>query len=264
MKKTALLIIMLLIISTAGAADEKNYDEIIKDFSESMEDDKYYSGIKYNLEDAYAIIPLENLIVTEYEKGKTLEEMRSSEYSEKTIVPFINSEGMNGVITIEENNGKPEVIGMAVSQDKKDIVIYSTKLRDEIIKEKITSPVKSINNYYSYLYYATLVYVKTEDGNYVIPFFERPDTAVNNGKIFEEKEFFDVLKGYSTEEMMVSHPDENGAGTIADKKVGIAAEKEVVKKSSGTKVVFLTIVFSVMFVFDIVAISVWHRKKGNQ
>ena len=63
---------------------------------------------------------------------------------------------------------------------------------------------------------------------------------------------------------MVSHPDENGAGTIADKKVGIAAEKEVVKKSSGTKVVFLTIVFSVMFVFDIVAISVWHRKKGNQ
>ena len=142
MKKTALLIIMLLIISTAGAADEKNYDEIIKDFSESMEDDKYYSGIKYNLEDAYAIIPLENLIVTEYEKGKTLEEMRSSEYSEKTIVPFINSEGMNGVITIEENNGKPEVIGMAVSQDKKDIVIYNTKLRDEIIKEKITSPVQ--------------------------------------------------------------------------------------------------------------------------
>ena len=57
----------------------------------------------------------------------------------------------------------------------------AVKEQNEIIKEKITSPVKSINNYYSYLYYATLVYVKTEDGNYVIPFFERPDTAVNNG-----------------------------------------------------------------------------------
>ena len=157
----------------------------------------------YDTEMAYKIYILKDLMITEYKNNPNFNDLIDYDNS-RIQVP-----AKGKLVTLMEKDGVYQVIGSKFTDDFLDFKVLKADMIS-CINEEIVNIVHT----YSFLYYMDIIYVKTAENEYVVPYF---DDQINygfgdrliSGTVYSVPEFMDRMDQTFDEEYLINHGDEN-------------------------------------------------------
>lgn len=204
------------ISSIISAVEERNAEvsdaEVYSVYSENLNSSENMSvydllSIKnYDVEKAYKLYPLENLMITEYKKNTDFKSL-IREDGERIMLP---ADGK--LVTLMEKDSAYEVIETTGTDEIFDFITLT-----EGIKNSIDEEIVNIINTYNSIYYMNVIYVETAENEYAVPYFR--DTAQSKeygdrliwGTVYSVPEFMDRMDQiYDEEAMFESARDADG------------------------------------------------------
>ena len=170
---------------------EEVLEDTMEDQDESQEEmitEESFDISKYDMENSYTEYLLSDLPITEYYEDTSFKDLLSKDYRIK--IPYVTTDNEDGVIICTENEkGKLSVQAEVILGEQQSLYISPKKI-SEIVNEGIKEEIQEVTYVYSNRYYMTLVYVKTESGEYAIPFAELGTDKIESGKIYSVSDFF--------------------------------------------------------------------------
>ena len=129
-------------------------------------------------------------------------------------VPFERKTGEKGIATFLEENQKCTWVGEVENIQSYVLPDSREKIKSEFDQNET---IQTMTYLYSPMYQIVLVWVQTENGDYVVPYAENPELLVSkNGKYTVESEntyklseFMGIMNHIFDEQYLLDHPDES-------------------------------------------------------
>lgn len=217
--------------------DVKEDMEKVIDVQESVKSQEQivevdFSIKNYDDDEAYTEYILSDLPITKYAECKSYKELLSKECRVK--VPYITNDNQKGVVVLGKGTDEDyELQEEIILNDAKHIFVSPKKV-DEIINSETKENVKEVKFTYSNRYYMTLVFVITEQNEYLIPFMSQEIDDIKNGKMYKVSDFFAHMSNIYDEEHVMENPKENG---------GVPYKTDIYRKSHIYGFILASIVF---------------------
>ena len=226
-----------------NVTEEIIHQEETETETETLWVDVNFDILSYEVKASYEEYSLSNLPITDYyANGNSFEKLISNEY--KIKVPYTTEDGARGVIKYGVNEiGELELQGQTLIGNTEHLYISPERVNNTI-NEKIKENVEKIIYTYSDRYNMTIVYVKTEDGEYVIPYTQERLENIDNDTVYTVENFFENLNTIFDENSLISAGMENG-GVLYRRK---CIEKDLLK-------IFLAIVSCIISLIWIIKLK---------
>ena len=199
-----------------------------------QEDDavKMFENSSYDLDSAYKAYTISTLLITDYKKHGSFSSIMTDSY--QWIVPFINSVGTAGYVTIAERDGKLTMLGKSIGDNLKNEFISEEMIRNALTESDIIKkPLTSITFLQSFAYNTNFVLLSDGETEYVIPFALRPEwSPVKNGVLYTADELIDLYWNKYDEEETIKHPERNGGVALRKNTDNINKESEEICNTS--------------------------------
>ena len=191
---------------------KENMEEVIDD-QESVKSQEQIVEVdfrikNYNDEEAYTEYILSDLPITKYAECKSYKDLLSKDCRVK--VPYITNDNQKGVAVLEKGSDEDYELQEEIILNDAKHVFVSPKKVEEIINNAIKENVKEVKYTYSNRYFMTLVFVITEQNEYLIPFMSQEINNIKNGTLYKVSDFFERMSNIYNEEYVMENLKENG------------------------------------------------------
>lgn len=191
---------------------KENMEEVIED-QESVKSEEQivevdFSIKNYNDAEAYTEYILYDLPITKYAEDKSYKDLLSKKCRVK--VPYITNDNQKGVAVLEKATDGDYVLQEEIILNGAKHVFVSPKEVAEIVNSAIKEDVKEVKYTYSNRYFMTLVFVITEQNEYLIPFMSQEINTIKNGTLYKVSDFFERMNNIYDEDYVMENPKENG------------------------------------------------------
>lgn len=168
-----------------------------------------------SLQKAYRVKLLENFWLTEYLKGSDLADHVSGKIQWK--VPYQQDNGEAGIMTFALREHAYVRLGESSGEKQEQIPAPKKEIARIIAKAGITSEdIVKVEYYYSQMYSLVLVDIKTNAGEFIIPYAEFPEKMksidqrkqITNGEVYKISDFMKEMNQIFDEEYLQDHPQE--------------------------------------------------------
>lgn len=168
-----------------------------------------------SLKEAYRVKLLENFWLTGYLEGGELADHVSGKIQWK--VPYQQHNGEAGIMTFALREHAYVRLGESSGEKQEQIPAPKKEIARIIAKAGITSEdIVKVEYYYSQMYSLVLVDIKTNAGEFIIPYAEFPEKMkstdqgeqILNGQIYEISDFMNEMNQIFDEEYLQNHPEE--------------------------------------------------------
>ncbi len=179
-------------ISQADSAIE-DYGEMGKDIEVYAADDKSAEQIfdvsGYDLDNSYKSYAIKGLMIDDYKETKDFDSLITDDY--RVYVPADN---MFITLYPDDETGELEVVCME-EYDKNYVNIPQ---QGEFFKETLDEEVIEIKYLDAFTYYLEIIYIKTAENKYVVPYFSGMINdgiagRIENGKLYMVEEFMQAM-----------------------------------------------------------------------
>ena len=191
---------------------KENMEEVIDD-QESVKSQEQIVEVdfrikNYNDEEAYTEYILSDLPITKYAECKSYKDLLSKDCRVK--VPYITNDNQKGVAVLEKGSDEDYELQEEIILNDAKHVFVSPKKVEEIINNATKENVKEVKYTYSNRYFMTLVFVITEQNEYLIPFMSQEINNIKNGTLYKVSDFFEHMSNIYNEEYVMENLKENG------------------------------------------------------
>lgn len=197
--------------------------------NESIDEEEVYIGVendegedefdiaKVDLSTSYVEYILNDFLITEYYENKSFADVISGTYRIK--VPYVTETGEDAILVLSEQDSSLALVEERILGEE-GLGYVSPEDITEIINEEVPGTVvEDVKYTYSERYYMTVVYVKTDKGEYVIPYAKTGQLNVDNGKAYTVNKFFKKLNTLFDEDQLKGSK-ENGGLPYRENNVG--------------------------------------------
>ena len=125
-------------------------------------------------------------------------------------VPYITNDNQKGVAVLEKGSDEDYELQEEIILNDAKHVFVSPKKVEEIINNTTKENVKEVKYTYSNRYFMTLVFVITEQNEYLIPFMSQEINNIKNGTLYKVSDFFERMSNIYNEEYVMENLKENG------------------------------------------------------
>lgn len=186
------------------SSDELNQAESALDYySDNLQDkdavsysinsdiEGYFDGLEnYDLSKAYKSYCIEGYMIDTYKENNNFASLITDDY--RIFVPT-----QRQVVTLYPVDGKLKAIGSESIDNPDELIDFNAET--ERVKEQINEEIIDIIHANSFLYYLDIIYIKTVDNEYVVPYFSAPlmmeeiGNRIENGKIYKASDFMKAM-----------------------------------------------------------------------
>lgn len=161
--------------------------------SYSIESDveRYFDGLEnYDLSKAYKSYCIDGYMIDAYKENNNFASLITDDY--RIFVPTERQ-----VVTLYPVDGKLKAIGSESIDDPDELIDFNSET--ERAKEHINEEIIDIIHANSFVYYLDIIYIKTTDNEYVMPYFSAPlmleemGNRIENGKIYKASDFMKAM-----------------------------------------------------------------------
>lgn len=161
--------------------------------SYSIESDveRYFDGLEnYDLSKAYKSFCIDGYMIDAYKENNNFASLITDDY--RIFVPTERQ-----VVTLYPVDGKLKAIGSESIDDPDELIDFNSET--ERAKEHINEEIIDIIHANSFVYYLDIIYIKTTDNEYVMPYFSAPlmleemGNRIENGKIYKASDFMKAM-----------------------------------------------------------------------
>ncbi len=221
---------------------EEAIDKFSDEFSNITETGKIYSingeeemvrGLNldgYDLSRAYKSYSIYGLMIDSYKENPSF----SSLISDKYVVYLPSTYNMIALYP-DENNVLE--VGSTTSLDER--TIYMTEEAEKVLPT-IDEEIIEVKYANSYMYYFELIYVKTTENEYVIPYLHKPalfphplEGIIENGKIYDPEFFMRAMD--NTYDIEKNNPEASGGVPTRDEAVAMELNNKLLMEFNAEK-----------------------------
>ena len=168
-----------------------------------------------SLQEAYRVKLLKNFWLTEYLEGGDLADHVSGKVQWK--VPYQRDNGEKGIMTFVSRGDSYVWLGESSGEQQEQIPAPKKEVARIIAKAGIASgDIVKAEYYYSQMYSLVLVDIKTNAGEFVIPYAEFPEKLqstdqrqqITNGQVYKISDFMKEMNLIFDEKYLRDHPEE--------------------------------------------------------
>lgn len=180
--------------AVSSAIDIKNNESIDEEVyigEENVDGKEEFDIDRVDLSISYVEYILNDFPITEYYENKSFADVISSTYRIK--VPYVTKTGEDAVLIFSEEDGSLTLVEERILGEEGLGYVSPEDITEIINEEVLGTVVEDVKYTYSERYYMTVVYVKTDKGEYVIPYAKTGELNVENGKAYTVNTFFKKL-----------------------------------------------------------------------
>ena len=151
----------------------------------------YFDGLEnYDLSKAYKSYRIDGYMIDTYKENNNFASLITDDY--RIFVPT-----QRQVVTLYPVDGKLKAIGSESIDNPDELIDFNAET--ERVKEQINEEIIDIIHANSFLYYLDIIYIKTVDNEYVVPYFsaslmmEEIGNRIENGKIYKASDFMKAM-----------------------------------------------------------------------
>lgn len=151
----------------------------------------YFDGLEnYDLNKAYKSYCIDGYMIDTYKENNNFASLITDDY--RIFVPT-----QRQVVTLYPVDGKLKAIGSESIDNPDELIDFNAET--ERVKEQINEEIIDIIHANSFLYYLDIIYIKTVDNEYVVPYFSAPlmmeeiGNRIENGKIYKVSDFMKAM-----------------------------------------------------------------------
>lgn len=168
-----------------------------------------------SLQEAYRVKLLKNFWLTEYLEGGDLADHVSGKVQWK--VPYQRDNGEKGIMTFVSRGDSYVWLGESSGEQQEQIPAPKKEVARIIAKAGIASgDIVKAEYYYSQMYSLVLVDIKTNAGEFIIPYAEFPEKMkstdqrqqITNGQVYKIFDFMKEMNLIFDEKYLQDHPEE--------------------------------------------------------
>ncbi len=261
-------------ISNFGIEEKNEIIESIEEYGKQADNVKSYSTNRsvttydvrgYDLDKAYKIYNINGYIVNHYKEFGDFKSIIKA-YEERNIL-YVPADNMIVMLATYNENGKYEVFG-TVEYGNNDVDFIK---ETESLKNEIDEKVLEVTYLKSSLYQFDAIYLRTENNEYVAPYFyESMQRTVRErmerGKLYTAYEF--ILRMDSTFDTENNNPNANGGVPIKsweewDEASILSAVAEKTENEKNYFVVYAVVV-GVVIVIGSAGVFIYEKKRKKQ
>lgn len=160
-------------------------------YSVNSDIEGYFDGLEnYDLSKAYKSYCIEGYMIDTYKENNNFASLITDDY--RIFVPT-----QRQVVTLYPVDGKLKAIGSESIDNPDELIDFNAET--ERVKEQINEEIIDIIHANSFLYYLDIIYIKTVDNEYVVPYFSAPlmmeeiGNRIENGKIYKASDFMKAM-----------------------------------------------------------------------
>lgn len=192
--------IYLSCLNTIAFADESSTNEITQTDSISSDEldqaesalDYYADNLqdKYDLSKAYKSYCIDGYMIDTYKENNNFASLITDDY--RIFVPTERQ-----LVTLYPVDGKLKAIGSESIDNPDELIDFNAET--ERAKEQINGEIIDIIHANSFVYYLDIIYIKTTENEYVVPYFSAPlmleeiGNRIDNGKVYKANDFMEAM-----------------------------------------------------------------------
>lgn len=171
---------------------------------------------QYQYDKAYAVYPLEMYMITEYQKqNKNFDKLIADQREWR--VPYKTADGKRGVAYLAETGDSFEMMSETDDEQGKETWPEEEKIISVVEKNLgANNKIKQIKYVYNFLYALEMVYIKCDNGNYIIPYAENLEMInaeaqkikLENGRCYTVDQFMEIMNTLFDESIVMNMKDD--------------------------------------------------------
>lgn len=192
-----------------GEIVEETIEEKVDESVQVGDDEAVFDAADVDLSGAYYEYSLIAHPVSTFAEDGSFLDLISDDYLIK--VPYVTEAGENAIMVYAEIDGELTLVEEKILGIDEVGFVHTDKVT-EIIREDIPGTiVEDVKYTYSNKYYMTIIYVRTDKGEYLIPYAKKGEVKLTNGKAYTVDKFFKVMNKTFDEDQTIDS-EENGGG----------------------------------------------------
>lgn len=151
----------------------------------------YFDGLEnYDLSKAYKSYSIDGYMIDTYKETNNFASLITDDY--RIFVPT-----QRQLVTLYPVDGKLKAIGSESIDNPDELIDFNAET--ERAKEQINEEIIDIIHANSFVYYLDIIYIKTTENEYVVPYFSAPlmleemGNRIENGKIYKASDFMEAM-----------------------------------------------------------------------
>lgn len=144
----------------------------------------------YDLSKAYKSYCIEGYMIDTYKENNNFASLITDDY--RIFVPTERQ-----LVTLYPVDGKLKAIGSESIDNPDELIDFNAET--ERAKEQINEEIIDIIHANSFVYYLDIIYIKTTENEYVVPYFSAPlmleemENRIENGKVYKASDFMKAM-----------------------------------------------------------------------
>ena len=151
----------------------------------------YFDGLEnYDLSKAYKSYYIDGYMIDTYKENNNFASLITDDY--RIFVPTERQ-----LVTLYPVDGKLKAIGSESIDNPDELIDFNAET--ERAKEQINGEIIDIIHANSFVYYLDIIYIKTTENEYVVPYFSAPlmlkeiGNRIDNGKVYKASDFMEAM-----------------------------------------------------------------------
>lgn len=151
----------------------------------------YFDGLEnYDLSKAYKSYYIDGYMIDTYKENNNFASLITDDY--RIFVPTERQ-----LVTLYPVDGKLKAIGSESIDNPDELIDFNAET--ERAKEQINGEIIDIIHANSFVYYLDIIYIKTTENEYVVPYFSAPlmlkeiGNRIDNGKVYKANDFMEAM-----------------------------------------------------------------------
>lgn len=151
----------------------------------------YFDGLEnYDLSKAYKSYYIDDYMIDTYKENNNFASLITDDY--RIFVPTERQ-----LVTLYPVDGKLKAIGSESIDNPDELIDFNAET--ERAKEQINGEIIDIIHANSFVYYLDIIYIKTTENEYVVPYFSAPlmleeiGNRIDNGKVYKASDFMEAM-----------------------------------------------------------------------
>ena len=151
----------------------------------------YFDGLEnYDLSKAYKSYCIDVYMIDTYKENNNFASLITDDYR-----IFVPTERL--LVTLYPVDGKLKAIGSESIDNPDELIDFNAET--ERAKEQINGEIIDIIHANSFVYYLDIIYIKTTENEYVVPYFSAPlmleeiGNRIDNGKVYKANDFMEAM-----------------------------------------------------------------------
>lgn len=151
----------------------------------------YFDGLEnYDLSKAYKSYCIDGYMIDTYKENNNFASLITDDY--RIFVPTERQ-----LVTLYPVDGKLKAIGSESIDNPDELIDFNAET--ERAEEQINGEIIDIIHANSFVYYLDIIYIKTTENEYVVPYFSAPlmleeiGNRIDNGKVYKANDFMEAM-----------------------------------------------------------------------